>query len=169
MNTLLSDISISLKEWKTAIHQVAQIKKEFAVLLGNLYLIDNKVEHPETEKEKQVDYHLLLIPDCEIFRVHFPEMPALPASCCVEIAKELAEQYLNEKFILRQASDIKILKLANPNDTIQLVYELHFQKNEIPNDNIAIDIIIKNHHYTIGTINITLLPDFQKVEKMTVS
>jgi 3-hydroxyacyl-[acyl-carrier-protein] dehydratase len=49
-----------------------------------------------------------------IFEGHFPQQPVVPGVCTIQIVKELLEQQLDRKLILRSASQVKFLQLITP-------------------------------------------------------
>jgi len=50
----------------------------------------------------------------KIFKGHFPQQPVVPGVCTIQMVKELIEQQLDRKLILRSASQIKFLQLITP-------------------------------------------------------
>lgn len=70
-----------------------------------------------------------LIPECEIYRAHFPGMPITPGVCLVQIAKELIEDIEKCRLHISQAKDIKFVSTVKPGDTPRLRYELTPQEN----------------------------------------
>ena len=49
-----------------------------------------------------------------IFEGHFPGQPVVPGVCMMQIVRELLEQQTNRKLLLRQAAQVKFLRLITP-------------------------------------------------------
>ena len=77
------------------------------------------------------DVVVTLLPECEIYRAHFPGMPITPGVCLVQIAKELIEDIEKCRLHISQAKDIKFISIVTPGDTPQLHYSL------TPQDSVA--------------------------------
>ena len=52
--------------------------------------------------------------DHDIFNGHFPGQPVVPGVCMMQMIKELLEQQLGKKLILRTTGQIKFLRLITP-------------------------------------------------------
>ena len=111
MNSLVLNNGICLQERKDAVRNVANVKKTFTMLQNNLYVIVEKSDN----RNRAFTYTINFKPECEIYRVHFPDHPITPGACLIEIAKELMEDYLGRELILRVASNVKFLIPINPN------------------------------------------------------
>lgn len=85
------------------------------ILKDSLYKITSS--NPEEKAFK-----LELIPDCLIYRAHFPEMPITPGVCIIQIASELLNELLQADFELTSVSNAKFLAVINPLETAELVY-----------------------------------------------
>jgi|WetSurMetagenome_2_1015567.scaffolds.fasta_scaffold100555_3 3-hydroxyacyl-[acyl-carrier-protein] dehydratase len=55
-----------------------------------------------------------LVKEHAVFDGHFPGNPILPGVCTVQIARELLEQALERKLMLRKAGNIKYLGFISP-------------------------------------------------------
>lgn len=66
----------------------------------------------------------------EIFEGHFPGNPVTPGVCMMQIVKDLTEEILNAKFILKSASNVKFMAIINPEETPDLILELDISENE---------------------------------------
>lgn len=50
-----------------------------------------------------------------IFEGHFPQQPVVPGVCTIQMIKELTEQALSKKLLLRSTGQVKFLQLILPN------------------------------------------------------
>jgi 3-hydroxyacyl-[acyl-carrier-protein] dehydratase len=71
-------------------------------------------------QENKVLAKIVLNPEHEIFKGHFPDMPILPGVCTIQIIKELLSKKINQNLILLQGDNIKFISLVNPNETLNL-------------------------------------------------
>lgn len=85
------------------------------VLKNNLYRIT-------TENKEDKSYRLELIPECMIYRAHFPEQPITPGVCIIQIASELLAELYPFSFELSSVSNAKYLAVINPQETRTLTY-----------------------------------------------
>lgn len=65
-----------------------------------------------------------------IFQGHFPGNPVTPGVCMMQIVKDLTEEILNTKLLLKSASNVKFMAIINPEETPDLVLELGISENE---------------------------------------
>jgi 3-hydroxyacyl-[acyl-carrier-protein] dehydratase len=68
----------------------------------------------QIESKTKLEAEIVLNPDHDIFKGHFPNLPIVPGVCMIQIIKEIAEVYLNKKLFLESASTIKFLSMLNP-------------------------------------------------------
>lgn len=66
----------------------------------------------------------------EIFQGHFPGNPVTPGVCMMQIVKDLTEEILQTKLLLKSASNVKFMAIINPEETPDLVLELDISENE---------------------------------------
>jgi 3-hydroxyacyl-[acyl-carrier-protein] dehydratase len=96
------------------------------MLLNDFYYID--ILHAE---DHQVNAQIRINPRHGIFEGHFPGQPVVPGVCMVQIVKELMEQHLVTKLLLRTASQLKFLQLVVPDedDIIEVSIQYKIEKN----------------------------------------
>ena len=49
-----------------------------------------------------------------VFEGHFPGQPVVPGVCMIQMVRELLEQQLSQPLFLRQAAQVKFLRLITP-------------------------------------------------------
>ncbi|MDE7115267.1 MAG: beta-hydroxyacyl-ACP dehydratase [Muribaculaceae bacterium] len=62
-------------------------------------------------------FRLELIPDCTIYKAHFPSKPVTPGVCVIQIASELLSLLMNKELALTTVSNAKFLSVINPLET----------------------------------------------------
>lgn len=72
--------------------------------------------------KEDMSYNLELLPDCLIYRAHFPEQPITPGVCIIQVASELLNDLLESDHELTTVSNAKFLAVINPLETTSVVY-----------------------------------------------
>jgi len=62
----------------------------------------------------------------DIFKGHFPNFPVTPGIAMVQIIKNGMESHLLQPLQLQSASQIKFLKLVNPEENAFLIFNIQF-------------------------------------------
>lgn len=106
-------------------------------LKNNLYRIAE-------ENKNDKSYRLELIPDCMIYRVHFPEQPITPGVCIIQIASELLSQLYSLAFELSSVSNAKYLAVINPQDTHELSYTFKKVVFDDENTSVKVSVVVSN-------------------------
>ena len=84
------------------------------ILKNNLY----KITYSNIEEKT---FHLELLPDCVIYKAHFPEQPITPGVCIIQIASELLRDLIHSDLELIFVSNAKFLAVINPLETTGIV------------------------------------------------
>ena len=106
-------------------------------LKNNLYRIAE-------ENKNDKSYRLELIPDCMIYRAHFPEQPITPGVCIIQIASELLSQLYSLAFDLSSVSNAKYLAVINPQDTPELSYTFKKVVFDDENTSVKVSVVVSN-------------------------
>ena len=88
-----------------------------------------KIVSSDVEKRS---FNLQLIPDCKIYRAHFPEQPITPGVCIIQIATELLNELELREHELITVLNANILNVINPTEARDLVYS--FNKLSVDED-----------------------------------
>lgn len=107
-------------------------------LKNNLYRIANKITDDKS-------YRLELIPDCMIYRAHFPEQPITPGVCIIQIASELLTELYSLTFELSSVSNAKYLAVINPQETPELSYTFKKVVFDEENTSVKVSVIVSNN------------------------
>ncbi|WMJ72405.1 3-hydroxyacyl-ACP dehydratase [Cytophagaceae bacterium ABcell3] len=95
------------------------------ILKDNLYKISSIDVEDENYK-----IEVLLDAGHEIFKGHFPEQPVLPGVCLLEMLKELISEVKGKAYRLKEAGNIKYLKLVDPRNDPKLTLLIHAKEGE---------------------------------------
>lgn len=106
-------------------------------LKNNLYRIAE-------ENKNDKSYRLELIPNCMIYRAHFPEQPITPGVCIIQIASELLSQLYSLAFELSSVSNAKYLAVINPQDTPELTYTFKKVVFDDENTSVKVSVVVSN-------------------------
>lgn len=113
------------------------------ILKNNLYRISH-------ENKDDKSYRLDLIPDCMIYRAHFPEQPITPGVCIVQMASELLSELYSLTFELSSVSNAKYLAVINPQYTPELTYT--FKKVVFDDEKTSVKVsVVVSHNDTVFT------------------
>lgn len=86
-------------------------------LLNSLYKIVSK-----GVQESSLHYDIQLDANHFIYQAHFPGEPITPGVCIIQIAKELLEEHLNQKFNIKMIKNVKFLNVISPVERPQITY-----------------------------------------------
>ena len=59
-------------------------------------------------------YTVALLPDCDVYRGHFPDEPISPGVCSVQMVKELMERQLGKSLMLTDIKQARFTTLITP-------------------------------------------------------
>lgn len=76
-------------------------------------------------------FHLALLPDCEVYRGHFPGHPVCPGVCGIELVKECAMMLTGHKLRINTIRKCRFITVASPGKCPEMVVSL----TVVPKDN----------------------------------
>ena len=82
------------------------------MLLENKYYQLIRVDDSGSPSEKT--YQLALMPDCNVYRGHFPGNPVCPGVCNIETIKECAMMLTGKKLIISTIKQCRLTAIATP-------------------------------------------------------
>ena len=139
MNSLAINHSLSFQERKEVIRHLTKVKRQYPSLQHHLYKIKKKSE----EDEFTVIYTIVLNPESEIYKVHFPERPITPGSCLVEVAQELLENDLGESLCLKTIIDLNYFNPINPQKSFIIDFHIHKIEKEVKTTELEIVVRVE--------------------------
>lgn len=95
--------------------------------MTTLYTIINK---NLDKAQNKLDAKVKLNIDHDIFKGHFPSQPVLPGVCQVQMVEQLLSTETGMTLKLEAASNIKYLKMVDPNIDNLLNFSIDFQEVE---------------------------------------
>ena len=66
--------------------------------------------------DKSLKASILINKSHKIFEGHFPEIPIVPGVCMMQMMKEIMEQQLKRKLVVREGDNMKFLSVINPTE-----------------------------------------------------
>ncbi|MCC8039422.1 MAG: beta-hydroxyacyl-ACP dehydratase [Bacteroidales bacterium] len=120
-------------------------------LRNSLYKIE--AEEILSTNDARVDF--VLLPDCPIYRAHFPYQPITPGVCIIQLIKEMAEGIKDTSLNVTAVKNAKFLQPLEPMGTL-LSVSLHFDRIDREMDPIkfAIKAEIKDSKTTYAKISL---------------
>jgi len=80
-------------------------------------LLENKfyriIKEEKTESDSSV-YELELLPECDVYRGHFPGKPVSPGVCEIETVKELAMRVVGHRLFITTVNQCRFRAVASP-------------------------------------------------------
>lgn len=89
-------------------------------------------------------YGLELIPDCMIYRAHFPEQPITPGVCIIQIASELLADLYESDFQLSEVSNAKYLAVIDPKKTRYITYSFRKVIFDEDKTNVKVSVVVSD-------------------------
>lgn len=90
------------------------------MLLENKYF---KVESQKTDGDKTV-FHIAILPDCDVYRGHFPGKPICPGVCNIETIKECASLLTGRRLVINTIKRCRFTVVATPAISPELSIEI---------------------------------------------
>lgn len=84
-------------------------------------LNDNLYKIISSDANKR-SFRLELIPDCTIYKAHFPGKPITPGVCIIQMASELLSLLMKREMALTTVSNAKFLSIINPLETKNITF-----------------------------------------------
>lgn len=83
------------------------------MLLYNKYFICENIARQE-ENELAGTFHLKLLPECDVYRGHFPGNPVCPGVCNIETIKECAMMFVGQELTITSIKVCRLTAIATP-------------------------------------------------------
>lgn len=94
-------------------------------LLNNFYTILES-----NTNEKGLSVLVKIDKEHSIFEGHFPNHPVTPGVCTMQIIKELSEEHLGKKLMLKMARNVKFMAIINPQQNEDVRFDLAIDTDE---------------------------------------
>ncbi len=97
----------------------------------NFYSVSGDKSVGETKEKFSVS--VLLNPEHEVYKGHFPGMPVAPGVCLIGMIQEILEKKFGKQLFLSEAFEIKFMKPVLPDEKndFEVNYEIKFLSEQI--------------------------------------
>ena len=96
------------------------------MLLNNFY----KTQHISSQSDNEIIAKIILNPEHDIYKGHFPNNPVVPGVISIQIVNEILSEHLEKNLMTSSAKSIKFPAMINPNVNPQLFVKIKYTKNE---------------------------------------
>lgn len=80
--------------------------------------------------DQQVSASIRINKNHKILEGHFPGLPVVPGVCMLELIKEIMEESLGQKLLLKSAENMKFLSVINPNEQSQVEANITYKMED---------------------------------------
>jgi 3-hydroxyacyl-[acyl-carrier-protein] dehydratase len=74
-------------------------------------------------------FDVLLLPECSVYKGHFPDMPVAPGVCNIQMIKECAERITGKQLLLDYIAQCKFMALISPQQLRELQVKIELAEN----------------------------------------
>ncbi len=99
-----------------------------------------------TREEGRTIYKVALLPDCDVYKGHFPGDPVCPGVCNIQTIKELVAKETGHEMTIRAIKRCRLTAIATPVKCDELDITIAITSND--NDSYAVQADIKDAHET---------------------
>ena len=103
--------------------------------------------------DKSLKASLLINKSHKIFDGHFPELPVVPGVCMMEMMKEIMEEQLHRKLIIRKGDNMKFMSVINPTEHSQVQADIAYEDGQ---DGVKINATLFSGTITFFKLKATL-------------
>lgn len=64
----------------------------------------------------------------KIFEGHFPSIPIVPGVCMMQMMREIMEQHVNKKLLIRTGDNVKFLSVINPTENSEVEATIQYEE-----------------------------------------
>lgn len=73
-----------------------------------------------TPSDSGAVFRVALLPDCEVYRGHFPGHPVCPGVCNVELIRRCAERFVGQRLHIHTISQCRFTAIASPDLSLEV-------------------------------------------------
>ena len=89
-------------------------------------------------------FDVMLLPECEIYKGHFPGMPVAPGVCNIQMIKECVERIAGKPLLLESMMQCKFISMITPEQNVEL--QIRIESTEIENDRLKVSATISREN-----------------------
>ena len=94
-------------------------------MLLNYYSIKN-----QQTTESTTLFDVMLLPECEVYKGHFPGMPVAPGVCNIQMIKECVERIIGKPLLLESITQCKFITIITPHQHHELQVSIELTEND---------------------------------------
>lgn len=99
--------------------------------------------------------HVSLLPDCIIYKAHFPQQPITPGVCIVQMAKELMETYLERAYEISEIKNVKFLYILSPIESPEVIFTFSKVDVDTTGNTVSAKVDVADDNHLFTTISFT--------------
>lgn len=99
--------------------------------------------------------HVSLLPDCIIYKAHFPKRPITPGVCIVQMAKELIETYLERAYEISEIKNVKFLYILSPIESPEVIFTFSKVDVDTTGNTVSAKVDVADDNHLFTTISFT--------------
>ena len=105
------------------------------VLLDYYYIIKN-----QQTTESTTLFDVMLLPECSVYKGHFPGMPVAPGVCNIHMIKECVERMAEKPLLLESMAKCKFITMITPDQHREL--QIHIVSTESEDNRLKVSATI---------------------------
>ncbi len=67
-----------------------------------------------TSGDTETVFHIALLPDCDVYRGHFPGNPVCPGVCNIELIRQCAAKVAGKRLLISSIKQCRLTAVASP-------------------------------------------------------
>ena len=99
--------------------------------------------------------HVSLLPDCIIYKAHFPKQPITPGVCIVQMAKEVIETYLERAYEISEIKNVKFLYILSPIESPEVIFTFSQVDVNTTGNTVSAKVDVADDNHLFTTISFT--------------
>lgn len=112
------------------------------ILENNIYKVTDR-----QEDETLANIRIVMLPESEIYKAHFPNNPITPGACTVQIVQEQVNKWIGKQIDVRRIVNLKFLEVIIPGQCGELTLSLKIKTQNEDMFHIISDIHDENTCY----------------------
>jgi len=85
-------------------------------------------------------FDVMLLPECDIYKGHFPGMPVAPGVCNIQMIKECVEHIAGKPLLLESMMQCKFIMMITPEQTPEL--QIRIESTEMEDNKLKVSATI---------------------------
>jgi 3-hydroxyacyl-[acyl-carrier-protein] dehydratase len=111
-----------------------------------------------------IDFIIELNSEHIIYQAHFPGNPITPGVCIIQIVKELVEEKLERKFLLKKVNQVKFLNIINPLENRELTFSVSISQEG--DEACKIGAVVYHGEHQFAKLSMLFVNQLNSIEKL---